>query len=204
MKIYYPSVVYGFHGCDKRIGEKVLSGEIQLKKSNNEYDWLGHGIYFWESNPNRALEYAKLIQKYPERATEEVKNPFVIGAIIDLGRCLDLLESESLRILKRGYEILADFIKDSGQTLPVNKPIGKEKDLLLRPLDCTVIEFVNKLMKDTKEGEYDSVRGAFFEGKDLYPNAGFKEKNHIQICIRNHDCIIAYFRVKQIIYNSSL
>ena len=30
-------------------------------------------------------------------------------------------------------------------------------------------------------------------GNDLYPNAGFKEKNHIQIAIRNPNCIKGYF-----------
>ena len=33
----------------------------------------------------------------------------------------------------------------------------------------------------------------FFEGKDLYENAGFKEKNHIQIALRNPNCIKGYF-----------
>ena len=37
------------------------------------------------------------------------------------------------------------------------------------------------------------VRGVFFEGKDLYENAGFKEKNHIQIAIRNQDFIKGFF-----------
>ena len=36
-------------------------------------------------------------------------------------------------------------------------------------------------------------RGVFFEGDDLYPNAGFKEKNHIQIAIRNTNCIKGFF-----------
>ncbi len=194
MKTYYPTIAFGFHGCDIKVGESVLGGKTQLRKSNNEYDWLGHGIYFWESNPERALEYAKLLKEQPPRSQAEVKTPFVIGAVIELGNCLDLLESESLKILKAGYELLHDVAHDKDFSLPANKPIGEEKDLLLRPLDCLVIEFVNKLMKETKEGEYDTVRGAFFEGEDLYPNAGFKEKNHIQICVRNPKCIKGYFR----------
>ncbi len=40
---------------------------------------------------------------------------------------------------------------------------------------------------------FDSVRAAFWEGKDLYPNAGFKKQNHIQIAIRNPDCIKGIF-----------
>ena len=40
---------------------------------------------------------------------------------------------------------------------------------------------------------FDSARGVFVEGEALYPNAGFNEKNHIQICIRNPNCIKGFF-----------
>lgn len=35
----------------------------------------------------------------------------------------------------------------------------------------------------------------FTEGKPLYPGAGFHEKSHIQICVRNPNCIKGYFRI---------
>lgn len=41
----------------------------------------------------------------------------------------------------------------------------------------------------------DSVRGVFTEGKPIYPGAGFDEKTHIQIVVRNQDCIKGVFRV---------
>ena len=41
-------LIVGFHGCDKSIRDKVLTNpEEGLKPSNNIYDWLGSGIYFW-------------------------------------------------------------------------------------------------------------------------------------------------------------
>lgn len=51
-----------------------------------------------------------------------------------------------------------------------------------------------------KEGEvgFDSVRGVFFEGTELYPGAGFREKDHIQICIRNPNCIKGYFLPREL------
>ncbi len=36
-------------------------------------------------------------------------------------------------------------------------------------------------------------RGVFTEGGPIYPNAGFVEKTHIQICIINPNCIKGYF-----------
>jgi hypothetical protein len=41
--------------------------------------------------------------------------------------------------------------------------------------------------------KFDSVRGVFWEGKELYPGAGFMERNHIQICLRNPNCIKGFF-----------
>ena len=39
-----PGLVLGFHGCDESILLKVLTGKELLKRSVNNYDWLGHGI----------------------------------------------------------------------------------------------------------------------------------------------------------------
>jgi hypothetical protein len=61
--IALPSFVLGYHGCDRDIAEEVLSGKFALAPSKNEYDWLGHGVYFWEHNPRRALEWAKSLKK---------------------------------------------------------------------------------------------------------------------------------------------
>lgn len=41
---------------------------------------------------------------------------------------------------------------------------------------------------------YDTVRGAFWEGGPIYPGARIEKKNHVQICVRNADSIIGYFR----------
>ena len=65
--------------------------------------------------------------------------------------------------------------------------------MIKRNLDCAVIETIHQFMRDKDKPEFDSVRGVFFEGKDLYENAGFKRNNHIQIAIRNPNCIKGYF-----------
>ena len=52
-----PLILY--HGCDREIAEAVLSGKGTLQPSENDYDWLGPGIYFWVDSPNRALDWAK-------------------------------------------------------------------------------------------------------------------------------------------------
>ncbi len=179
----------GFHGCDKAVGEKILQGE-SLKYSSNSYDWLGHGIYFWENNEQRALQFAREAAK---RKLTSIKDPFVIGAVIDLGYCLDLTDSECLFELRQSYEAFKDAFIKAGKTLPCNKNIGENGDLLLRELDCAVIEYEHTINKEANVRPFDSVRGVFVEGDNLFPGSGIKEKNHIQICIRNPNCIKGYF-----------
>ena len=54
-----PSFALGFHGTDEHVAAGVISGGVHLTRSENTYDWLGGGNYFWESDPQRALEWAQ-------------------------------------------------------------------------------------------------------------------------------------------------
>lgn len=181
-------LVLGFHGTDETIVKEVLNGKSDLKSKNNSYDWLGHGIYFWDNSPSRALEWATQLSKRPN---SQIKTPAVIGAIIDLGYCLDLLDYKNLGLLRMSYEMLEITFKTSLSQIPQNK--GTTIDLLQRELDCAVIEWTHEWHERTGQEQFDSVRGVFWEGNPLYPTAGFREKDHIQICIRNIDCIKGYF-----------
>ena len=192
-----PHFVLGFHGCDRSVAEAVLSGEHHhLPQSTNDYDWLGHGIYFWEQNPARALEYANELKNNPRRTSKGKKpitEPAVVGAIIDLGKCLNLVEAKSIEIVKATYQRLEDISKAGEVPLPVNIKDPGSGELLRRNLDCAVIQATHHFMK-LQDKECHSVRGIFVEGMPLYPNAGFHEKNHAQICVCNPNCIKGYFR----------
>ncbi len=189
-------LLLGFHGCDQSVSEKVISGKINLVQSNNEYDWLGHGIYFWENSPSRALQFANHLKNNPQKKHNLIEKPTAIGAVLNLGLCLDLLDYSNLQLLKIAYELLE--ISENNSHLPSNKFIGTDNDLMLRNLDCAVIESLHKLRTQNNQEPFDSVRGVFWEGKELYPNAGFREKDHIQICIRNPNCIKGYFLPREI------
>ena len=196
-----PHFVLGFHGCDASVAEKIISsGSFHLKKSDNDYDWLGPGVYFWENNPTRALEYARFLRDNPKRnkSRTPIKKPAVVGAIIDAGFCLNLLESESIETVRQGYVNLLNFHKISGADLPKNPTDMRTKELLLRYLDCAVIRTVHYYREQKNEKGYDTVRGMFIEGQPLYPNAGFHDKNHIQICVRTLDCIKGYFHPRKV------
>lgn len=187
------NLIIGFHGCDKSVQEKVINNREPLYKSENDYDWLGHGIYFWENNFSRAIDFAREFKGFSRKDKATIKSPAVIGAVIDLGYCLDLLDNYNLNLLQHAYNTLKENHDKQGLDIPKNRVVKGSDDLLLRDLDCAVIQMAHS-MNDTMGGNpFDSVRGVFFEGKELYPNSGFREKNHIQICIRNPNCIKGYF-----------
>jgi hypothetical protein len=189
-------LILGFHGCDESVAQAVLNGRSFLKTSSNSYDWLGHGIYFWENSPTRAYEFAQQIRKYPEKSKGKIERPAVIGAVIDLGICLDLLDYQNLQLLKIAYQFVTDA--KNKYTLPKNRKTGNSDDLLLKELDCTVIEAVHALKKKAGQDAFDSVRGVFFEGEEIYPNASFRQKDHIQICVRNPNCIKGFFLPREL------
>lgn len=188
------NLIIGFHGTTKDRAEEYLSSSLSFHPSTNDYDWLGNGMYFWENNLARAEQWAQDAAKRKGADAE----PAVIGAIIDLGYCLDLTDSESLEELRTGYDALTRSFEKEGKTLPVNSHGGSPTDLLVRKLDCAVINALHGLHKESSMPAYDSVRGVFWEGEDLYEGAGFKAKNHIQIAIVNPNCIKGYFRPRAI------
>ena len=96
------SYVIGFYGCDESVAEELLSSNSpSFKMSTNEYDWLGSGMYFWENNPWRAELFILEAQK---RAPKKIRHPTVIGAVIDLGNCLNLVEQHYLDLVKKSYK----------------------------------------------------------------------------------------------------
>ena len=165
-----PNFVIGFHGCDKSVSEKIIHGKTGLKKSENEYDWLG------AKNPNNSI-----------------KEPAVIGAVIDLGFCLNLLDSNNIKILKNQYEIFELEMDIAGKKIKQNRDVKGNSDLLLRFLDCAVIEHLHQHRKTNNQIPFDTVRGVFLEGEPIYETSGFREKSHIQICVRNPNCIKGFF-----------
>ena len=54
-----PNLIIAFHGCNEKTYEEIVFQGKELKASENTYDWLGHGIYFWEQNLQRAQEWAE-------------------------------------------------------------------------------------------------------------------------------------------------
>ena len=148
--------------------------------------WLGHGTYFWEDSPSRAEQWARAES---QRHGSKITYPAVLGAIIDLGNCLSLMDAEVLTQVKIAYD---EYTK-SCRSARVESAQNRGPDLQVRYLDCAVMETLHQLRLEQKKQPYDTVRGFFMEGHELYAEAGFRELDHIQICVRMPKQIIGYF-----------
>lgn len=173
----YSREVRGYHGCDREVADRLVSGE-PFTPSSNEWDWLGDGIYFWEHGPDRAFRWAA--------RQSRINHPAVVGALIQLGRCLDLLDTRFTSQLRAFYARWVWLLQLRGETLPENRGKG-------RYLDRSVIE--EFLVRAREIGiVYDTVRSAFVEGEPIYPGSGFYTETHIQVAVRNPQCIVGVFR----------
>ena len=180
--------VLGYHGCDESVAENLLSGE-PFRKSTNDYDWLGSGVYFWEANPRRGLEFAEELKKASWGAN--IETPSVVGAIIELGLCLDTTTSAGIQQIRDAYEIYKSTCHEMKNNLPVNT------SSFLRQLDCAVFNQLHQMREDLDELPVDTIRGVFTEGVEVFDGAGFLEKTHIQICVCELSNIKGVFRVPE-------
>lgn len=177
------SLVLAYHGCDASLVRSIVSGTAELLPSINNYDWLGSGRYFWEDSYTRALLWAQ------KDTSRKIKEPAVLGAIVDLGNCLNLIDAEHLELVVAAHKAYLSLCKASGSTPLQNKG----KDFHARFLDKVVCETLHKLRQEEGKPAFDTVRAFFVEGEPLYETSGLRSLDHIQICVRSPQQILGYF-----------
>jgi hypothetical protein len=89
-------VFIGFHGTSKASADMILLDKRFLP-SNREDEWLGRGIYFFEDDPDQAIDWCVRARKYKERA--------ILKTIIEAQEVLDLTR-------KREWDIFLSVIKE--------------------------------------------------------------------------------------------
>jgi hypothetical protein len=181
--VQYDRRVIGYHGCSVETAEDILAGAA-FNPSKNEFDWLGSGIYFWEYGLERAWQWARL----------RYEHPAVVGALVQLGNCFDLMDTRSTELLSKTAKLYITGLKAAGDPIPENK--GKDRGA--RNLDCAIINF--SLERFAEGGvRYQCVRGGFTEGPPIFDDGNgcataICMESHIQIAVRDPACIIGTFR----------
>jgi hypothetical protein len=184
----YQRTVIGYHGCEESVVKDVLLRSKRISPSENDYDWLGRGIYFWEHGPQRAYEWAQ--------NSKRAKKPAVIGAFINLGYCFDLLDTNYTQLLAEIFPLYRQACEATGTPLPTNlsPKSHTNKDSVLRRLDCAVVNWCLDFLEKRKNQHFHTVRCLFSEGSPVFEGSKILEKSHIQVAVRDAAAIVGYFK----------
>jgi hypothetical protein len=119
---------------------------------------------------------------------KRIKKPAVIGALIQLGHCFDLLDIQLTSHLQKLFPVFESLMKASGQKLPSNDARRKH-----HRLDCAFLNWAIPIIENDTGTRFQTVRGVFIEGDAIYPTAQIFSESHIQVVVRDPAAILGYF-----------
>lgn len=158
--------VFGYHGTSELQVQSILREGFM--PSQNSYDWLGSGIYFFDSAPGTAMSWAQ--RHFGSQAA-------VLKSEIDLTDALDLLDSTEMAVL-REYARVIDI-----ESMSLRQISGRNEK------DCYLINTVCAALEDQRGTPVTAVRAAFREGKPVFPGSEIFDLSHVQIVVRDPSCI---------------
>lgn len=180
----YDRVVIGYHGTTEHTALQIVNLNSPFKPSRNTDDWLGNGIYFWEHAPQQAWAWAR--KRYAQSTRVAV-----LGSMIRLGTCFDLLDPENGKTLKSLHELMKRELAKAGESIPRNRNARKY-------LDCKTLEYAYAAFESGGE-QVQTCRGVYVptgsEGR-LWERSWLSKGTHIQLCVRDPACIIGTWLVE--------
>jgi hypothetical protein len=105
-----------------------------------------------------------------------------------------LLDVRFTSMLAELYPLFELTLEKQGAVMPENAPAhGTDRDLVLRNLDCAMLNWAIPQIEMTLGVRFQTVRGVFQEGAPAYPGSGIFKKSHIQVVVRDNEAILGYF-----------
>jgi hypothetical protein len=178
----YHRTIIGFHGTTAAAAERLVSGE-PFAGSDQDNEWFGKGVYFWEYAAKQAWWWAR------EHKVHE--QPAVVGAIIRLGNCFDLLDPRNVPAVQGFHDKLLRLLVAAGAEIPVNVRQN-------RVLDCAVFNYIYRL-SDESDTPIETAQGVFVPtgtAKRAWRGSWISEEAHVQICVRKPKNILAVWHVQ--------
>ncbi len=163
--------------------ERLVSGE-DFQPSDEDDEWFGKGIYFWEHAFKQAWWWARDHKRHP--------HPAVIGTVIRLGNCFDLIDPGNVEILHDFYDAMLAELRAAGIEPPRNV-------YTRRRLDCALFNYVYKYCERARQ-PLDTARAVYVPTsrlKRVVPGSWISEETHIQVCVRNPRSILAVWHVRE-------
>lgn len=183
----YHRTIIGYHGTRKSVAMEIVQGIRSFEPSRNRSDWLGEGVYFWEHAPQQAWWWAERLRK--KRGWDE--DVAVLGSMIRLGNCLDLLDPENVDLLSELFEEFASEIRGSGRALPENYNHKKY-------LDCAFFRYAYEAL-DRAGSLVDTARAVYVPTGNkarLFKRSWIVRDAHVQVCVRSERNILGTWLVK--------
>ena len=117
-----------------------------------------------------------------------------MGALVRLGRCIDLLDPSNASLLEKAHDDLGLALKSAGRKLQNNANNHKFRD-------CAVFNYLFATLKQSKF-EPDSTRAVFVplgpKGLPrLWDRSGVFRGAHIQLSVREPNNILAVWPVRK-------
>lgn len=188
-----------YHGCDVTTRDDLVSGRIRhLNHSNNQYDWLGPGAYFFEGDLQRALLFAQASHANPAKryTAKPIATPAVVGAILKVRHWLDMTTQDGIQEFSLAYQVMVGGLQAGGLPVPANRPADEnDTEVIYRALDNAVFTWLHEARASHTPPlqAFQAVRAAFSQGEKIAPASGFHATTHIQIALRDNSCIVGWF-----------
>jgi hypothetical protein len=170
-RVHSALVIRGYHGTSATHAAVILrDGFI---RSDNDYDCLGDGVYFFEDGLAQASAWAT--RAHPSE-------PAVVQADVRLEDCMDLKDSVGwVPLLAEAHDEVLRVSRE--QDLPLPRQTGST-----HRLDRMVVE-VTVAILERKGTPIRAVRAVFAEGAPAFPGSFLSEGFHVQVAVRDTDLI---------------
>jgi hypothetical protein len=164
-------VLRGYHGTSATRAAVILRDGFL--PSDNEYDCLGDGVYFFEDGLAQAVAWAT--RAHPSE-------PAVVQADLRLEDCMDLKDSVGwVPLLARAHDEVLRVSRERGLALPRQTGAAHRLDRVLIEVTVAILE---------REGtRIRAVRAVFAEGPPAFPGSFLSEGSHVQVAVRDTDLI---------------
>lgn len=182
--------VVGYHGTLLSSANALAARKFEPGKESRRPRWLGNGLYFFEENAQLAAFYAF------QRQIKHQQPGAILKARIRLGSCLDLSHDFGQRIARQAHTVLRKEGVIDVEDGPKQKSLeihkgqvragysGEWKDYGINALDHAVVERAMGVAEELHGLRFDTVRGIFLDGGELYDTSWFFDFAHIAIAVR--------------------
>lgn len=168
-----PIIVTGYHGSTRKVAQQIVDDDFVA--SLNDWDWLGHGVYFWQDAPERAYRWAE--RRILDLGLQEPAA--VVAARIHLNGFVDMLD-------QRGMTLLQDLARSYQRQHPSSSLANKSG---ANRLDCAVFNFATSMLSWLGVG-VAGYRAACVEGNALTPGSPIFDLSHVQLVVVNREAIL--------------